>query len=178
MVLLLFMRQCHKLLLLCGLLQACATSTELLTTENGKCEGIDWSTSPLAVITQDVKYADVLAKAMVFWYPCFAVATSFPEVFVFEWDKPDLALTTVPTTPECAPRMAFVALPDDPPLRMVAHELGHVLGLAHDPEDPRSVMFPYIYGRVESNDPATFDVQDVDIEMVQRVCPEFQGPTK
>lgn len=39
--------------------------------------------------------------------------------------------------------VSFVGLHDNGQIETMVHEFGHVLGLAHDPDNPRSIMYPY-----------------------------------
>lgn len=125
------------------------TDQDWLITE---CGGVWWSRVPvtLTVDPSAEQWRDLVVTAVDWWGPQLLrlVPNDAPTdtIIVAHPDMIGGAVTNLSVDMlTCEAANAVVVLPvvpDEWAARMVAHELGHVLGLDHDPDMPESVMYP------------------------------------
>lgn len=119
---------------------------QLLSHDEYGCSYIAWSRSelPIRIHTAEPDLLFRLREAASAWAPYIVVTPFRPHIIVRTWGIEDMGLTQLFSTEGgCLYLRGTTDLPADPSLRMVAHEMGHMLGLGHD-ENPLSVMFPEV----------------------------------
>jgi hypothetical protein len=140
------------------LLTGCPRATGAFDYDSSDCPPIVWDHMPLRVAWMGHEGLDVLAAMNVdLGFEAFVPASmrdvDLPDVIVdYEGPRPPSVDFDGGQTLHFlrGGRMtAFVATWRNGGLREVvlAHELGHVLGLAHDRDDPNSLMYPAIKGQ-------------------------------